>query len=337
MKLAEIQTIYEIKPIEGADKIELARVQGWNSVVKRDEYKAGDRIVFIPIDTVLQPADWNSFLQSKNDPTASIRVKTVKLRGVVSSGLIFPLSILPENCRDLEVGTDVAEHLGVTKYVKPIPVQLQGYAKGDFPTHIVSKTDEDNLLSNVEVLGELKECDLLIGTLKGDGTSGTFIKELDGTFRVCSRNLELEDGENVYWRMARKYDLQNLMSEGMVLVGEIVGNGIQGNPMKLEDIELQIFNIKDLTDNSYLTYDDIRYTLEESNVPVVKEVCRFSGEEIKDLSLDKLQDIANKLEYTTNVPAEGIVIRGYKDGKLCYSNHLQKMLSVKVMNQNYTD
>ena len=94
MKLAEIQTINEITPIEGADRIMLAKVQGWSSVIKKDDFNVGDRIIFVPIDTVLQPEVWNSFLQSKSDPTAPIRVKTVRLRGQVSQGLIFPLSIL---------------------------------------------------------------------------------------------------------------------------------------------------------------------------------------------------------------------------------------------------
>jgi len=91
MKLAEIQTINEIIPIEGADRIELAKVQGWQSVVKRGEYSVGDRIIFIPIDTVLQPTVWNSFLHDSKNPTAPIRVKTVKLKGVYSSGLIFKI------------------------------------------------------------------------------------------------------------------------------------------------------------------------------------------------------------------------------------------------------
>ena len=89
MKLAEIQTINEITPIEGADRIELAKVQGWQSVVARGTYSVGDRIVFIPIDTVLRPETWNSFLHDKKDPTTHIRVKSVKLKGVYSSGLIF--------------------------------------------------------------------------------------------------------------------------------------------------------------------------------------------------------------------------------------------------------
>jgi len=335
MKLAEIQTINEIIPIEGADRIELAKVQGWQSVVTRKTYNVGDRIVFVPIDTILQPSVWNSYLWDKQDPTKPIRVKTVKLKGVISSGLIFPLSIL-DPFTEYEIGQDVSEQLNVQKFIKPISVHLQGIAKGDFPTHLVSKTDEDNLLSNPEVLNELKSCDLLVITEKVDGSSGSFIKQLDGTFRVCSRNLELEDGDNIYWQMAKKYDLQNLMEKGMSIQSEIAGNGIQKNPLKLEGIELFVFNIKDLNDNSYLSYDDICLTLENTGLNVVKEITRITGDAIKNVTLDYFQKLANEQKYG-NDPAEGIVIRGYKNNETVYSQTLQKILSVKVINQDYKD
>jgi RNA ligase (TIGR02306 family) len=333
MKLAEIQIINEIIPIKGADKIELARVQGWNSCVKKGEFKVNDRIVFIPIDTVLQPAVWNQFLWSKTDPTALIRVKTVKLRGVISSGLIFPLSILPDPFTEYETGSDVSSLIGVEKYVKCIPAQLQGVAKGDFPSHLVSKTDEDNLLSNPEVLDELKECDSLVVTLKLDGTSGSFIKEIDGTFHVCSRNLELLEGDNIYWKMANKYNLKELMRNGTSVQGEICGP-IQGNPLKLSEADLFIFNYKDLNDGVYTDrYDSLFLDLNLTDVPVVKI---FSNNEIKTLTVQSLLELTDLQKYG-NDPAEGIVIRGYKNGKLAYSQKLQKMLSVKVINQNYVD
>jgi RNA ligase (TIGR02306 family) len=334
MKLAEIQTINEIIPIEGADKIELARVQGWQSVIRRGEYSVGDKVVFVPIDTVLPPSVWNSYLHDKEDPTKPIRVKTVKLRGTISSGLIFPLSIL-DPFTDYDIGQDISSILGITKYVKPIAAHLQGIAKGDFPSHIVSKTDEDNLLSNPDILNELKSCDTIVCTIKYDGTSGSFIKELDGTFRACSRNLELEDGDNIYWQMAKKYNLENLMDNGMSIQGEICGS-IQGNPLKLEENQLFVFNIKDLKDGSYLSYDDMCMTLENTGLNVVKEVSRIFGEDINNISIDYFQRLSNEQKYGSS-PAEGIVIRGFKNGNPVFSSSLQKMLSVKVINQDYKD
>ena len=164
MKLATFETITSISPIKDADSIELATIQGWQSVIKKDSYKVGDKVIFIPIDTVLQPAEWNKFLWNKEKPEKPIRIKTSKLRGVYSQGVIFPLDIATTNDEDA-----LAEELKITKFERSIPAHLTGLVAGDFPTHLVSKTDEDNLKSNIEVLEELREADEVEATLKIDG------------------------------------------------------------------------------------------------------------------------------------------------------------------------
>jgi RNA ligase (TIGR02306 family) len=174
MKLATFETITEIFPIEGADRIEIARVQGWQSVIRKGEYKVGDKVIFVPIDTVLPPAEWNKFLWDKNDPTKPIRVKTIKLKGVVSQGLIFPSSLVSaqeiwDHADDASEDVSIAGMLGISKYEKPVPAHLAGQVAGVFPTHLVSKTDEDNLKSNIEVLEELREADFVETTIKLDG------------------------------------------------------------------------------------------------------------------------------------------------------------------------
>lgn len=342
MKLASLETITEIEPIPGADLIELARVQGWQSVIKKGAYKIGDQVIFVPIDTVLTPREWNKFLWDKNDPSKPIRIKTVKLRGAISQGVIFPKSLVSaqevwDHMEDSLEDVGLASMLGITKYEKPVPVQLAGQAKGNFPTHLVSKTDEDNLKSNIKVLEELKEAEWVEACVKLDGTSGTFIKELDGTFRVCSRNLELQDGDNVYWQMARKYNIQEILKPGYCIQGEIVGPGIQKNPAGLSEVGLYLFNMTDLTTykpvNKLNWVDGLGVSSAIPGVPVVKIFNHF------DLwSIDELQKWVNEIKYQNNQPAEGIVFRGYnQDNELMYSKKLQKMLSVKIINQNYKD
>lgn len=345
MKLATFETITEILPIEGADRIEIARIQGWQSVIKKGEYKVGDRVIFIPIDTVMKPDVWNKFFWDKNDPTKPIRVKTVRLKGVVSQGLIFPSSLISaqeiwDHCCDPSEDVSVAGILGVTKYEKPIPAQLAGKVKGDFPSHLLSKTDEDNLMSNISVLEELKRAPYVHATLKMDGTSATYIKDVDGTFRVCSRNLELLDTEeNVHWKIAKKYDLENKLRPGTCIQGEICGPGIQGNPASLEELSFFRFNFKDLVKkeyrNCYFRGTDPLLT----SIPLVPDVKVWSKEEFADMTIEKLQEFTNKLTYkNNNKPAEGIVLRGVLEcDELMYSRVLQKMLSVKIINQLYKD
>ena len=345
MKLATFETISEILPIEGADRIEIARVQGWQSVIRKGDYKVGDSVIFVPIDTVLAPAVWNKHLWDKNDPTKPIRVKTIKLRGAVSQGLIFPRSLVSaqeiwDHMDDPNEDVSIAGMLGITKYEKPIPVQLAGQVKGDFPTHLVSKTDEDNLKSNIAVLEELKEADFVEATLKIDGTSATYIKELDGTFRVCSRNLELKDTEsNVYWQMARKYKIQEMLKPGFCIQGEIAGPGIQGNPAGFNEVQLFVFNIFNLINRQPISMSVIQDAINISNwvIQIVPHAKSWTKQEFAPYNVDDLQNISNSFKYHNGKPAEGLVFRGFKEGKLIYSQTLQKMLSVKIINQNFKD
>lgn len=345
MKLASLETISKIEPIDNADNIELATIEGWKSVIKKHTHKVGDTVIFVPIDTVLPPKEWNKFLWDKNDPAKPIRVKTVKLRGAVSQGLIFPRTLISaqeiwDHMDDPTEDVSIAGMLGITKYEKPVPAQLMGQVKGNFPTHLVSKTDEDNLKSNIKVLEELKEADFVEATLKIDGTSATYIKETDGTFRVCSRNMELKDTEsNVYWQMARKYNIQENLKPGYSIQGEIAGPGIQGNTASYPEVSLFVFNTFNLIDrkplnrsswfNALTLIDDLTI-----KVPIVR---LFDASEFSSMTIDDLQEWVNKITYNNNKPAEGIVFRGIKDGKIMYSQKLQKMLSVKIINQNYKD
>jgi len=345
MELASYETITEILPIEGADRIEIARVQGWQSVIKKGEYKVGDGVIFVPIDTVLQPRVWNEFLWDKNDPTKPIRVKTVKLRGTVSQGLIFPRSLISaqeiwDHSDDPEEDTSIAGMLGITKYEKPIPANLRGEVAGNFPTQFISRTDEDNLLSNIKVLEELKASAFVRVTLKMDGTSVTYIKDHEGNFKVCSRNLELrETPDSVYWQMAKKYQIESYLPLGTAVQGEICGPGIQGNPAGLQQLSFFHFNVKDLSTGVYKEAQDVMKSDFSHMCLSVPFVESFTASEIPNLTLEKLQTLANEMTYVKNgKPAEGIVIRGYNlNGDLRYSETLNKMLSVKIINQNYKD
>jgi RNA ligase (TIGR02306 family) len=328
MKLATFETIAEISPIIGADRIELARIQGWQSVIKKGEFKIGDKVIFIPIDTVLKPENWNKFLWDKEEPNKPIRVKTAKLKNVISQGIVFPTSIT--SCTD---ENELANTLNVTKYEKPVPAHLAGQVKGDFPTYFVSRTDEDNLKSNIAVLEELKNADFVEATLKLDGTSATYIKDQFGEFHVCSRNLELKETEsNVHWKMAHKYNIKELLNNGECLQGEICGPGIQGNPTGISELSFFVFNFK--KDGKWSSYEHLK-----DKIPTVSTVEKWSKQEFADFTIDDLQARVNMYVYgDNNKPAEGLVFRGFnKQKELLFSPTLQKMLSVKIINQRFKD
>lgn len=306
MKLASIQTITEIHDIAGADRIQCAIVRGYKSVIKKGEYKVGDTCVFIEPDTILPDKPWSAFLKDKNRPDKPIRLRATRFKGCVSQGLIVDITSFNDgfhdynSIRSLKDGADVTELIGVTKYEKPIPVQLMGEVKGNFPTSIIPKTDEPRYQI---CKGFLDECQNFNATMKLDGTSVTFLW-LNDEFTVCSRNLIMKDGDTAYWNIARKYDIQNKLPKNLAIQGEIVGEKIQGNPMGIKGLEFYVFNVFERDTNSYSTFSEFKRVCEDLGFPHVPLL-----EGVDYSSWEALQEYANKLTYPNGKPAEGIVIR----------------------------
>lgn len=307
-KLATIQTIQSLSPIEGADLIEVARFNesAWQSVVKKGEFSVGEKVIYIQIDTVLPgDASWSQFLKAKTPVGEPIRLKTVRLRGTLSQGLVLPLRALGVAFSDsLEPGTQVAEQLGVVKYEKQVPSCSE--AKGNFP-NFIAKTDEPRIQSYPEALpwfmGRCVEI-----RLKLDGTSATYYKK-DGVFGACSRNLDLrEDSDSLYWRVANEALLKDYLPEGHFVQGEICGPGVQGNPCGFKEINFYPFNYGKLpTEESPVHFYHISKALEDSiggPPPLVGHYPSF------DLSINDLIELARSQKYPIgNRNAEGIVVR----------------------------
>lgn len=149
-KLASIRKITDIQPIPDADAIEVVVVGGWKVVTKKGEFSVGDLCVYCEIDSFLPILPQYEFLRKSSYKKLStgeegFRLRTIKLRGQVSQGLVLPISVLPGG-RELFEGMDVTEVLSITKYEPPIPASLAGKVKGLFPSFL-HKTDEERCLS----------------------------------------------------------------------------------------------------------------------------------------------------------------------------------------------
>jgi len=181
-KGATIQTIKEILPIDGCDNIELAKVLGWQCIVKKGEFKSGDRCVYIEIDSLLPIKPEYEFLRKSchkklTDGTEWFKIKTIKMKGQLSQGLVLSMDTLPpgscvyrtDNDKVNIIGGDVSKLLGVVHYEKPAPTH--GDALGDFP-NFITKTDEVRVQSYPELLTSLHGKPYYI-TTKLDGTSAT--------------------------------------------------------------------------------------------------------------------------------------------------------------------
>lgn len=326
MKLASIEVIKEIRSHPGADRLDLARVIGWQSVTKRGEFKPGERVVFVVIDTLLPVADWSRFLYSGEGD--KIRLKTARLRGEYSQGLILPLTVLPEEFRGLPEGSPVAEILGVSKYEKELPAGLAGVADGPFPRHVCATTDEENGLSNEELVRGVLAGPLTV-TQKLDGSSCTMIVEDGRLVGVCSRRLSLKESpESGFWRAARKICLDGIGEGRFILQGELMGPGIQGNQLRLKDGAIHVFQIK--RNGGFLSYEEMAEMCRgKLNCAVVPLISHF--EEAPELP--QLQALADEQKLPCGAEGEGIVVRtvDYRVGPE------GRPFGFKLINRNYKD
>jgi RNA ligase (TIGR02306 family) len=341
-KLAVVAKVLELAPIEGADRIERATVLGWHVVVKKGLYSVGDKVVMVFPDS-LAPKRYVDPAYTGNEKT---RIKTVKMRGQYSAGLMLPLYELtaaslasPYPPSDWEEGMEVSVVLGIEKWVAPAGVSTGGDVKGEFPSWFISKTDELNFRSEPEALVEARTDPMFkktefVATLKCDGTSATFVRYGEN-FHVCGRNVEYRDTDgNVHWEMVRKYKLESELADNYAVQGEICGPGVQGNPMKLDARELFVFRVKNLETQKFLGWDDLKLFCAMHNIKHVPEITRFVFSSYNVPSNEDLQDMANDAKYDHGrANAEGIVIMPTTPIR---SMALQKPYwSLKIMNQPY--
>jgi RNA ligase (TIGR02306 family) len=332
-----VQRVQSLTPIEGADRIEVARVLGWNVIVQKNLYRVGDLLVFCEIDSVFPKGDRWSDLERYG-----YRVKTMKMKGVISQGYCFPLEELDgiwfENTGsrlvvDPEEGDDATDLIGVTKYEPPVTGSdsfMTGLSAGSFPSHLVSKTDEVRVQSEPDVIKEIWGMPFCI-TLKCDGTSMTVVKDYENV-KVCSRNHAKKDDPEkrcVYWEVAREYGMDSFADTWpkYAIQAEVCGPGIQKNRMGLSRLTPFVFNIILTESRRLLPYRYMEELCRVFNFPVVPllEDGKSFGYTLEEL----LEKAKGKYPNTSN-HQEGIVVRADM-----YSRVLRGPMSFKAINQDF--
>ncbi len=302
-KLASIQRIKQIEAIDNADSIVKTTVLGWQLVVKKGEFATGDLCVYVEIDSILPEKPEFEFLRNKN-----FRVRTIRLRGQISQGICFPLNILPNDVA-VEEDADVTDVLGVIKYEPLIPANMAGVMKGNFPSFI-PKTDETRVQVMQKVLDKYKGASCYI-TEKLDGASVTYYVK-DNAFGVCSRNMELEESnDNIYWKVAKALNIETRLknlNRNVAIQGELMGEGIQGNKLKIKGQHVFFFNLFWIDEYQYAEYDEWEETfskiLELATVPVVNEDYKLDNDISNLLSMAEISSMIN-----AGAMAEGLIIR----------------------------
>jgi RNA ligase (TIGR02306 family) len=321
-KLATVRKIDEIRPIEGADAIECAVVGGWNVVVKRGEFTPGTLAVYLEIDSWV-PTELAPFLSKGKEPrefngVKGERLRTVKLRGQVSQGLLLSLDTEDNAalvCNGITLpcieGYDATEHLGIQKWEAPIPAQLAGQVRGNFPGFI-SKTDQERIQNLTAELVEWQVNPMFTWeiTEKLDGSSMT-VYVRDEEEGVCSRNLDLKmDAANTFWKVAIQENLiEKIRRSGrnLALQGELIGEGIQKNPYNIRGHAFRLFDIFDIDRGDYMTPLERRVFAETHGIEHVPVLAK---EWIIDCGVNGLLTMAEaKSELNAKAEREGLVFK----------------------------
>lgn len=333
-KLVTIRQIHSLNPIPGADVIEVAGNEGWKVIVKKGEYCVGDYCMYFEIDSFLPESDsrYGFLMKSsvrKFEGVKGHKLRTIKLRGQISQGLLLPIGQFPEltiperdEQRKALREVDFAENLGIKKFEAPIPALLAGEVKGTFPSFI-RKTDQERCQNLIEeIFVENKDARYEV-TIKLDGTSVTYY-QLNQEFGACSRNFELktteENKDNTMIKLLFESGLADVGFEGYALQGELMGHGIQCNREKLKQHCFYVFDIKNLTTGEYLSPSERQEFMERlyekvdgkvnkdmvQHIPVLKR-----NVTLKELGIETMADLLQFAEgkSITNEVREGVVFK----------------------------
>ncbi|MDR1299228.1 MAG: RNA ligase (ATP) [Oscillospiraceae bacterium] len=345
--LASIQKISAISPIPDADRIEVATVLGWNVVVGKGEYAPGDLAVYFEIDSYLPAEDARFEFLAKSSLRSSpdqgrkkgYRIKTAKLRGVVSQGLLMRPAVFHElGSGGLAEGRDVTDVLNVVKWDPPEIASGNIVGTPGRP-HGVPMTDETRLQSIEPILESFVGKPYYI-TLKCDGTSCSAYRYND-SYGVTSREMALtvpDDpaGDNPYTAVYRSLDMRSKLEKlgrNIAVQGELCGPRIQGNRLGFREYRWLVFDAFDLDTRNYASLDELKEICAALNlemVPVLEEGEAFPA----DYTLGRLLEKAD-CKYPSGQLAEGIVVRLSANGGLDQENGHALRASFKVLNNKF--
>lgn len=353
-KLAHIEKVVDLQPIPNADKLEVATVLGWQCVVKKGEVKVGELVCYLEIDSIVPDIPFFEFMRERK-----FRVKTIKLRGQVSQGLVIPMGdfqVLAAKgsgvCKYFDEGEDVTELIGVTKWLSPseresdyVPLskkkhnwftkfmtrfswyrKLTKQRSKSFPEWI-SKTDEERI-QNMPWICQKYSNEVFYTSEKLEGQSATywFIKKRFGSeFGICSRTVRKFEMDNSNWsRVAKEYDIKNKLKsvgKNIAIQGEVIGGSIQGNIYKLPGLDFYIFNVYDIDKKEYYLLDDLIAFCKKYGF---KNVPILQRDYKLPATIQEILEHSKGKSVLADVDREGIVIRTF-----------DKKISFKAVNPDY--
>lgn len=341
-KLASIQRIWKIEPIENADKIELAYVRGWQCVVNKGQFNEMDLAVYFEIDSFLPIRPEFEFLRKSSYRKTDImgegfRLKTMKFRGQISQGLLLPISVFPEIPNNLSLGDNVSDYLNVKKWEIEEKATTGGTVIGNLP-YGVPHTDETRIQAEPDLLKEFKGLNYYIST-KMDGSSHSVFYDDDGVIHITGHNYEYrDDGKSSFYEyVIKRKIIENIKGfiskhkdiNTLTVQGEYCGPGIQNNRLKLIKPEWFVFTIM---------INGLRVGLHKM-LAIAKEL-ELDTVPIEEVGIDlpskypSIDDLLERAdgEYPNGGKKEGIVIRPVEP---IFCQLICAELSMKIVNNRY--
>jgi RNA ligase (TIGR02306 family) len=356
-----VGVIGEIRPIEGADNIELAMVGGWQAITKKGEYSVGDKVVVATTDAVI-PVELSDLMGVTNYLRKGQRVRTVKLRKVYSECLLIPFKYLaPKSLgNNVSEGYDMMEMLGITKYEPPVKMVEMSVGGRKVKYHQNPNFHVYHKFPNLKNAPEMfNEEDRVSITRKLHGTNARYgivrkkklslldrVRKLFGNkwvefeYVYGSHNVEKgSDSQGFYstdvwrtiadeykikeklWEYVKEYFIPQDLGSGVVIYGEIYGHGIQKN----YDYGLQDMKFAGFDveiNGTYQSFSNERVVFETLGLPTVELL--YYGNWSKE---DQDKHVFNNMILGTKVPHEGVVVKSvtgdrHKVGKVINPDYL---------------
>lgn len=339
-KLASIQRVWDVQPIDGADRLECASVLGWKCVVNKGQFKKGDLGVYFEIDSFLPVRPEFEFLRASSYKKTNIigegfKLRTMKFRGQISQGLLLPLIAFPELPQNMDVGSDVTDLLGVKKWEIEERATTGGNVIGTLP-YDVPHTDECRVQACPEVLDLFGSHEYYIST-KMDGSSHSISLDENG-FHVTGHNYEYKnDDSSSFYRLVNERNYRETLEQyktahhwnTLTIQGEFCAPGIQKNRLRLTRPEWYVFTVR---------INGKRVGLEA--METLCKDCNLSMVPIEEIGTDlksKYPTVEAILaradgEYPNGGKKEGIVVRTTEP---IYCPQLDGPLSFKAVSNKY--
>lgn len=344
--LAKVVRLGKILKHPKADRLDITYVGGWQVVVQKDQFKEGGLAVFFEIDSWIPTSlfDLNRPGQEakKFKGVYGNRLRSVRLQGELSQGLLLPMSILESTAYDYDTedqkvflapeqvfqeGEDVSDVLGILKYEDELPDELIGKAKGMFPS-IFPRTDMPRFQNMEQSLSKFAEDGLFFTVQeKVEGESMTCYLTTEGEFGVCTKNVDLlEDAGDLFWQVARRMQIEDKMrfafdaGQDVAIQGELIGPGIRGNIYNLKEPTFVMFNVVySHSGQTRETPDATKFWAEYMNIPFVPVIFKEFKATAQTMSMQYLTDLSNGMSLINKKQKrEGLVFKYNEDPRICF-------------------